>query len=335
MENIVQPLRQFVLHIRSKDVAREGDLNSHLFIDLAEPININPINEEIHQQVLSCEIPYSFYNISSSLKNDTIVYTTGGVETTFIFPSKDYTITEYVRVMTDDNSFPFTATYDEFTMKISLQNTSANTITINWTKSTTFKAAGFKNNVDVDVVSGGITISDNIIDMATVHSIMLKSNTSSNMVFSTRSGFSQTIQKISVDTNSGDIIYLNQNDSRQTTVLHNNIDVMDIRLTDQNDNLINLNGINYEITFGFFIYPIQKQIPTTILTSNRRALTPPPPEIQPPPNNPRMAPFTPSNIIRDINTVNTDLEDHDNHYTDLEHQGNRLIIDELINKMKK
>ena len=106
-------------------------------------------------------------------------------------------------------------------------------------------------------------------------------------------------------------------------------------ITDQNDNLINLNGINYEITFGFFIYPIQKQIPTTILTSNRRGLTPPPPEIQPPPNNPRMRPFTPTNIIRNINTINTDLEEHDNHYTDLEHQGNRLIIDELINKMKK
>ena len=67
-----------------------------------------------------------------------------------------------------------------------------------------------KATIDVDVVSAGTTISDNIIDLATIHSLMIKSNTASNMVFSTRAGFSQTIQKVSVDVNSGDIIYLNQ-----------------------------------------------------------------------------------------------------------------------------
>ena len=45
MDNqIVQPLRQFIVHIRSKDAEREGQLNSHLFIDLEEPIKINSIN---------------------------------------------------------------------------------------------------------------------------------------------------------------------------------------------------------------------------------------------------------------------------------------------------
>ena len=54
---ILQPIRQYVVHIRSKDVEREGNLNSHLFIDLAEPITVNPTTEEIHQIVLSGEIP--------------------------------------------------------------------------------------------------------------------------------------------------------------------------------------------------------------------------------------------------------------------------------------
>ena len=47
MENILQPLKQYVLHIRSKDVDREGDLNSHLFIDLAEKIDLNPFNTRV------------------------------------------------------------------------------------------------------------------------------------------------------------------------------------------------------------------------------------------------------------------------------------------------
>jgi len=41
MDNILNPLRQYVLHVRSKDVEREGLLNSHIFVDLAEPINID------------------------------------------------------------------------------------------------------------------------------------------------------------------------------------------------------------------------------------------------------------------------------------------------------
>ena len=58
MDNqIIQPIRQYVVHIRSKDAEREGNLNSHLFIDLQEPIKINPNTEEIHQIVLSGEIP--------------------------------------------------------------------------------------------------------------------------------------------------------------------------------------------------------------------------------------------------------------------------------------
>ena len=60
MDNILQPLRQFILHIRSKDADREGLLNSHLFVDLAEPITINALTEEIHQIILSAELPYSY-----------------------------------------------------------------------------------------------------------------------------------------------------------------------------------------------------------------------------------------------------------------------------------
>ena len=342
MEQILQPLRQFILHIRSKDVDREGILNSHLFIQLAEQIEINPRDEELHQQVISAEIPYSMYNISSALNNDVIKYTVSGVAQTFTFESKDYTITEYARVMTDDTNFPFTATYDQFTMKITLQNTSANTVTLNWTQSSAHKPMGFKNVIDTDVVSGGTTVSDNIIDLATVHSIMIKSNTASNMVFSTRQGFSQTIQKISVDRNSGDIIYLNQNDSRQTTVLNSSIDNLDLRLTDQNDNLLDLNGINYEITFGFFVYPLQKRVPITQVQGTRRTLQPPnavpvPQLRQPnraiaPQQQARgMTPFTPSVVVRDIDSVDEDIQ----HETDVEHTGKRLIIDEVIKRMSK
>lgn len=333
MDNILNPLRQYVLHVRSKDVEREGLLNSHIFVDMAEPINIDARNEEIHQIILSAELPYSFYNISGDIKNNEIKYSDSGVDYTFTLPTKDYDINELVRVITADTNFPFTATYDKFTMKITLTSTSANTVTLKWTQSNSFKVLGFSNAIDVDVVSAGTTISDNIIDLATIHSLMVKSNTASNMVFSTRAGFSQTVQKVSVDVNSGAIIYLNQNDSRQHTVINSNVDMLDLRITDQNDNLVNFNNINYEITVGFFIYPLNRvSVPREIQGRGRRVLQPPPTTALVPPVQNPLRPFTPQTIIReDINTVN----DIDNHETDIEHKGKRLIIDEVIDRISK
>jgi hypothetical protein len=325
MDNqIVQPLRQFIIHIRSKDAEREGLLNSHLFIDLAEPIKINPVKEEIHQIVLSGEIPYSFYNVSPDVKNDTITYNTN---TTYTLPPKNYDINELVDVLTNDNNFPFSATYDIFTMKITLTNTSNSSITINWGSSNASKILGWDLDSGDDVVgAGATTISDNVIDLATIHSLFIKSTASTNMVFSTRAGFSQTIQKVSVDVNSGNIIYLNSNDSRQHTILNNNIEAIDLRITDQNNNLINFNNINYELTIGFLIYPINNINITNINPSRtRRGMSVG--------VDARNRPFTASNLVRtteDINMVEQEGEE-----TDIEHKNKRRIIDEVLERMGK
>tara|TARA_A100001201_G_scaffold103604_1_gene88881 strand:+ start:6389 stop:7357 length:969 start_codon:yes stop_codon:yes gene_type:complete len=319
-DQIIQPLRQYVVHIRSKDADREGSLNSHLFIDLAEPIKINPNNEEIHQIILSGEIPYSFYNVSADVKNNEIYY---DVDQLFTFPSKNYDVNELVTTINNDPSFPFDATYNKFTMKLTLTNTSGTTQTIRWGLSSAAKICGFAPDVDNNsiVAAGASVTSNNVVDLATVHSLFIKSSASSNMVFSTRSGFSTTIQKVSVDVNSGNIIYLNQNDSRQHTLLHNNIDALDLKITDQNDNLINFNGINYELSMGFMVYPLnnsrvqQRQIVPRGITTGTDAM--------------RNQPYTPNAILRQSNN---DVVNED---TNLEHKGKRLIIDAVLERMGK
>jgi len=326
MDQIIQPLRQYVIHIRSKDAQREGELNSHLFVDLAQPIKINPNDEEIHQIILSSEIPYSWYNVSSDILNNVINYEDESVSNVlFTFPNKDYDIDELVKVINADDDFPFSSSYDKYTMKLTLTNTSLITKTIRWDLSNASKIMGFNNTTTSIVSTGNSVESDNIIDLATIHSLFIKSNSSSNMVFSTRSGFSQTIQKVSVDVNSGNIIYLNQNDSRQHTILHSNIDALDIRITDQNDNNVNFNGINYEITIGFMIYPLNKIRPSTeVIQTTRRQ------QIAPQTAN-NLRPYTTSTQIR----LDDAIDDINEIETDGEHQAKRLIIDEVLEKMSK
>jgi len=324
MSDIIRPYKEFVLHIRSKDCSRTGDLNSHLFIDLTEPIIFDSKIYELHQVVLSGEIPYTFYNVSSDLNNNIIRFTSNGEPLPFTFPNKNYDINEVVKVLNDGN-FPFTVSYDRFTMKLSFANNTNFTNILNLSTSTANKILGFdENDSDITVLSNQSTTSTGVVDLASIHSIFIKSNTSSNMIFSTRAGFSSTIQKISIDVNSGGIIYLNQNDSRQHTVLHSNINFLELRLTDQNDNLINFNNINYELTIAFYIYPLNKIVRTQtlnirnnqVLASNNNQNN-----MQPFNSNFQLNPIQEEEQI--INTVNP-----------IEHKGNRLIIDDIIDEIQ-
>ena len=325
MSDVIRPVKEYVLHIRSKDCDRTGDLNSHLFIDLQEPIIFDSKIYELHQVVLSGEIPYTFYNVSSDLNNNILRFTTDGEPLIFTFENKNYDINEVVNVLNSNTAFRFTVSYDRFTMKLTFTNNNAFTCILNLSTSTANKFLGFDENAsDITVTAGQSTTSSGVIDLATVHSIFIKSNSSSNMIFSTRAGFSSTIQKISIDVNSGGIIYLNQNDSRQHTVLHNNIEFLELRLTDQNNNLLNFNNINYELTLSFLIYPINKVVRTQTLNIRPRNQV-----ITTNNQNTNMRPFDnnfqlePIQEEEEINTVNP-----------IEHKANRLIIDDIIDSMQ-
>ena len=324
MSDVIRPVKEYVLHIRSKDCDRTGDLNSHLFIDLTEPIIFDSKIYELHQVVLSGEIPYTFYNVSSDLNNNIIRFTANGEPLPFTFPNKNYDINEVVKVLNDGN-FPFTVSYDRFTMKLTFANNTNFTNILNLSTSTANKFLGFDENAsDITLTAGQSTTSSGVVDLATVHSIFIKSNSSSNMIFSTRAGFSSTIQKISIDVNSGGIIYLNQNDSRQHTVLHSNVEFLELKLTDQNNNLLNFNNINYEITMAFYIYPINKIVRTqTLNIRNNQLLTT---------NNNQnnMRPFDNNFQLDPIQ----EEEEIINNYAPIEHKANRLIIDDVLEEMQ-
>ena len=324
-DNIIRPIKEYILHIRSKDCDRTGDLNSHLFIDLAEAIIFDSKIYECHMVVLSGEIPFTMYNVSSDLKNNILNHTVNGEALTFTFTNKNYDINEIVKVLNDNTAFKFTVSYDRFTMKLTFTNNNAFTCILNLSTSTANKILGFVENAsDITVLANQSTTSTGVVDLATIHSIFIKSNTSSNMIFSTRAGFSSTIQKISIDVNSGGIIYLNQNDSRQHTVLHSDINFLELKLTDQNNNLLNFNNINYEITIAFYIYPLNKIVRTqTLNIRNNQVLA----------SNNNQNNMQPFNSNFQLNPIQEE-EQIINTVTPIEHKANRLIIDDIIDEIQ-
>ena len=71
---VAQPIDSTVLHIRGKDATQKKDgYNTDFVVHLADTIIIKN-HEELHISLMSAEVPYSFYNISSELDNNTLSY---------------------------------------------------------------------------------------------------------------------------------------------------------------------------------------------------------------------------------------------------------------------
>ena len=116
MNNIIQPISSTVLHIRSKDaVQNKSGYNTNFTVNLINAINIRT-NEEAHISIMSVEIPYSFYNISNELSNNTLIYDNAGTvgSTTLTFESQDYSIFDLVDYFNADTDFSsiFTTSYN-------------------------------------------------------------------------------------------------------------------------------------------------------------------------------------------------------------------------------
>ena len=319
--NVVQPKSSTVLHIRSKDANQIIDgFNTDFNLNLKNPI-IVANNEELHISLMSCEIPYSFYNISSDLKNNTFYY----AETLLTFTNQDYSIDDVVDFFNNDTGFSakFTTTYDRQKNKIKFTNISANSQILQFVNSTINKVIGYDDTgkqSDVTVASGSYSESPFVCNLATVHSLLIKANIGQANVLSTISGNTSILQKVSVDVNTNGIIYLNQQDFRQTSISQAPIiDHITFKITDQNNNLLQLNNVNFEMSIIFQIFPKynsnnQRDIITTQNTINV-------------PTQPTSI-TRPDDIVDDVDSTHPIIGK-----TEIEHKADRLILDELINQI--
>ena len=321
---LLQPINSTILHIRSKDATQlVSGFNTDFNVNLVNPININQ-NEEVHISMMSAEVPYSFYNLSSDLNNNILKYDT---TETLTFVNQDYSVLDVRDFFNNNTAFAniFTTTYDTQKNKLSFLNKTGATHTIDLNNSSINKVIGFDENDTQRTITAGSTLeSDYVCNLATIHSIFVKSSMATGNVISTRIGNSTTLQKISVDVNSNGIIYLNQSDFRQVSVSQSNIiDSITFRITDQNDNLLQLNNVNFELSFLFEVFPRYNQNnenerrSRSVITTNKQSISDIP---------------TQPMVIGRQNGNNQDIDDtHPIQGTSaIEHASNRLVLDNLL-----
>ena len=324
--NLVQPLRTQIIHIRSKDADQlTPNFNTNFVVNMKTALSTTT-NEEVHVSLMSVEIPYSFYNISNDLENNSLKYTFNGTLYNLSFGNRDYDVFQLVDYFNNSNnhiSTVFTTTYDIQENKISMLNKSGATIVINWTQSNINKELGYLvDEADETVLNGFTSVSRFVVNLATIHSILIKCpNVGSSNVISTRSGNSTILQKVSVDCNSFGIIYLNMSDYRQVTISQASvIDQLVFTLTDQNNRMLQLNNCNFEFSILFEVF--LKYNPQV---DNRRMLSG---------NVSEKNPNRQNNFIERVEEVEEDINDDSSHpikgKSDLEHKTDRLILDNLI-----
>ena len=321
LNTIIQPKSSTVLHIRSKDATQVLDgFNTDFNLNLKNPI-IVANDEELHISLMSCEIPYSFYNISSDLNNNTLYY----AETLLTFTNQDYSIDDVVDFFNNDTGFSakFTTTYDRQKNKIKFTNISASSQILQFANSTINKVIGYDDTgkqSDITVAAGDFSESPFVCNLATVHSLLIKANIGQANVISTISGNSSILQKVSVDVNTNGIIYLNQQDFRQVSISQAPIiDHIEFKITDQNNNLLQLNNVNFELSVIFQIFPKYN-------SNTQRDIVAPQPTINVPSQVTSIT--RPETIIDDVDSTHPITGK-----TDIEHKADRLILDEIIDQI--
>ena len=233
-----------IIHIRSKDVNQlSPGLNTHFNINLKQSIDVG-LKHTALISIIAAEIPYSFYCISNSIGNNKFYYD----DSHFTFPNQNYDVDSILSQI--NLNTPFTASFNEYTCKILFTNEDIVSHTIKMSLSNSTQLLGLSYDGDSYVLESGASFSGKgILDLASVHSLLIRCDLASANIQSSKNGNSTILQSIPVNVNPYEVIYLNNSNSITVSEISTHkIDMISFRITDQNSNLIDMNHVNYEFT---------------------------------------------------------------------------------------
>lgn len=203
--------------------------------------------------VLNAQIPVSFYTINYT--NDTIRLIYGGNTYNIAITRGNYNgnslITELVR------QFSLVG----FTMGIEISRitgimtfTSLNSISFSFGSSSLYSILGFVNGVTYNSATSQI-IAPYPLNLLGIKRLRINSSAlSTNTYDSVTMGVSSNLASIPVNVASFGLIDYVNNSNAFPILSANNVTYIDIQIVDENNNLINFNGINWTITLQLNIF---------------------------------------------------------------------------------
>lgn len=235
------------IHLNSQNADIIQNYNSDAIFYLPN-LNIST-QHEIYLSVQSCSIPYSFYQINNT--NNLLKYTINGSSNIYniTIPQGNYNINELITYL-NSNMTGFNVVYNVQQNTITITNTN----NLNWqfmSASTCFPL-GFL----YPSYSSNFSITSNTINLSPINYInilcnyktksFIKISNLTNPDFNLLCSFPIEVNRNNL------IIYKNKNNIKCNTYT-NNLNQIEIKITDNNGNLLNLNGGEWDMTIQFDI----------------------------------------------------------------------------------
>lgn len=270
------------------------DLFSYFQYVLKENIEI-PHNQRALISLHSATIPYSFYNIRTGI-NDTLIYKVdaGGQSTstqTLNIPAGNYSVYSLQEIITTDiNShqsvgfleYTFTMDYDTDKNKFLYGATNdlveATPVVVSFFFLDNVQACniemGFNENDSIEITNTddkSLRYSKNVIDInGSIHGVYIRSNLVSKGTLDSQNGtLSNILARIPLSVQSGGILFAEQN-SHKSIVDIRTINTLTIRLTDERNRILDLNGLHFQLCISIDFVYAEKPIllPTGGLSEN-------------------------------------------------------------------
>jgi hypothetical protein len=217
--------------------------NSHSNCEFYLPIIEIPTQHHIYLSVVNAIIPYTFYNINSL--NNTLIYVIDGVDTILSIDIGNYNaiqLASYLTKWMPNFTVKYSTITNQFTFTNSVSNFSFNPLT------TCFDVLGFdaEQPLYLQSILKELT-SEYCANMQSVQCVNIISNFLTGNINSYDMKTNRTLCCIPVNSQPyTNIVYENSTNFR-SNLYTNIINYINIQLTDQQHNTLNLNGLDWTI----------------------------------------------------------------------------------------
>ena len=238
-------LETIQIHLNSAD-ADSYNNNSTSDCNFILPQIELPSQHQILLSVQSAVIPYSFYGIDSN--NNTLTFSTNNsIITNYITIQQGNYNAIQLATYLSANLPNFTVSYLPIQNKFVFSSTFANFV-FHPESSTCFSLLGFTNDVLYSTGFNYSLTSYKCVNLLPKQAICISSNLLTGNINHSNLAEGNILCSIPVQSNPYSLItYSNQNNFK-TNLYSNNLSHINIKLYDQNNNLLDLNGCNFSLT---------------------------------------------------------------------------------------
>lgn len=244
-------------------IKKNGTYNSDVLFPFKNMINEDEQISHIDFSIENAQIPVSFYNITTN--NNTLgVSVDGGGVNILTIPEGNYNTTtlntEIINQLADAGITTITLALSTVTGKYTF-TISSGYFTFHYANSTMLKILGFLETQDY-TSSSQILTSPYPVNLLGVLKMKISSNAISVMNFDSADNGStkNTILELPITAQSFGLITYTNVSNIHSNLLTKNINDIDIRITDNNDSLINFNNIDWTMSFLIKIYYKDKKV---------------------------------------------------------------------------